>query len=109
MVFYRLANNSDALDSIIKTKSSPIWLKVEGKLCHSDRQLDSGQDLSGLKKKYKRIMCVYCQDFNPTSPWATMKTRKYESAVLNEHERSHHHRKAMNARDLSQGIMSFEA
>jgi hypothetical protein len=88
-----------------KSKSPPIWLKVEGRLCHSDKQLESGQDLTSVKKKYKTVMCTFCRDFNPSSPWAALKTRKFETAVLNEHERSHHHRKAVNTRDIALGII----
>eukprot|EP00595_Chromulina_sp_UTEXLB2642_P000644 CAMPEP_0196766686 /NCGR_PEP_ID=MMETSP1095-20130614/28605_1 /TAXON_ID=96789 ORGANISM="Chromulina nebulosa, Strain UTEXLB2642" /NCGR_SAMPLE_ID=MMETSP1095 /ASSEMBLY_ACC=CAM_ASM_000446 /LENGTH=705 /DNA_ID=CAMNT_0042130103 /DNA_START=89 /DNA_END=2206 /DNA_ORIENTATION=- len=92
----------------MKSKIAPNWLKTEGKLCHSEKQLASGRDLNGAKKKYKRTMCTYCAEFNPASPWAVMKTRKYESAVLNEHDRSHHHRKAMNARELALGPLNFD-
>lgn len=91
-----------------KSKISPPWLHSEGKLCHSDKQLESGKDLSGIKKKYKRIMCTFCAENNLSSPWATMKTRKYESSVLNEHERSHHHRKALNIREMNSIPQSYD-
>jgi hypothetical protein len=87
----------------VKTKVAPVWLKAEGKLCHSEKQVNSAIDLKSVKKKYKRIICVFCEQFNSSSPWAVMRTRKYEAAVLNEHERSHHHRKALSAREVSLG------
>lgn len=93
---------------LMKTRQAPVWLKSEGKLVHSERQVLTGSNLSKVKKKYKLIMCTICQQFNPSSPWAHWKTRKYEAAVLNEHERSHHHRKALTSRDLAMGSVNFD-
>lgn len=84
-----------------KTKQSPEWLRIDSKLSFSDRQLMSGKDLSGMKKKYKKVYCQYCHDFNPSSPWAISKARKYEASVLCEHDRSHNHKKAVALREAA--------
>jgi hypothetical protein len=76
----------------------PDWLTSQGKFCFSDKQISSGKDLTGMKKKYKLVMCTYCAEFLPDTPWATMRPRKYETAVFLEHDRSTHHKKACEAR-----------
>lgn len=73
---------------------------TEGKLCYSDQQIGVGQK-SNLKKKYKRLMCTLCQQYNVKSPWSVMKSRKFETAVILAHEASHYHRTAVNALELS--------
>jgi DNA-directed RNA polymerase subunit RPC12/RpoP len=77
-----------------KGRYSPPWLEIQGKFCYSDRQITCGQDLSRTKKKYRLVMCSYCRDYLPSTPWASMKPRKFETAVFLEHERSLNHKKA---------------
>lgn len=77
-----------------KGRYSPPWLKIQGKFCFSSRQVSSGKDLSRTKKKCRLVMCSYCHEFFPETPWASMKARKFETAVFIEHERSLNHKKA---------------
>eukprot|EP00599_Poterioochromonas_sp_BG-1_P009062 CAMPEP_0173140644 /NCGR_PEP_ID=MMETSP1105-20130129/5019_1 /TAXON_ID=2985 /ORGANISM="Ochromonas sp., Strain BG-1" /LENGTH=277 /DNA_ID=CAMNT_0014053691 /DNA_START=235 /DNA_END=1065 /DNA_ORIENTATION=- len=77
-----------------KGRYSPIWLHVQGKFCYSDRQVITGKDLSKTKKKYRLVLCTYCAEFLPNTPWASLKPRKFETAVFIEHERSLNHKKA---------------
>lgn len=86
-----------------RSKYAPDWLRVQGKLSFSDRQRDGNKDLSKAKKKYKLVMCAYCAEFNPSAPWATMRYRKFETAVLLEHEKSSFHKKARELRDRMPG------
>lgn len=82
-----------------RAKFAPEWLRVQGKLTFSDRQIASGKDLRHVKKKYKMMMCAFCAEYNTSGLWATMKLRKFETAVLSEHEQSLNHRKAREQRE----------
>jgi hypothetical protein len=73
----------------------PNWLIAEGTMRYSDLQLQSGKDLSKIKKKYKMLKCSLCVEFMSTSPWAVARPRKCELCVFEEHERSTHHRRAV--------------
>lgn len=77
------------------------WLIASNELCHSDNQIASGMDLSNVKKKYKKMFCLWCAEFNPNTPWAHLKARKFESDVFTDHERSVHHRKALFSRQAA--------
>lgn len=39
---------------------APMWLQAGGPKRHSDVQLQSGENLSNLKRKYKQSLCLYC-------------------------------------------------
>lgn len=82
-----------------RTRKDFPWLVVNGDLCYSDKQRTSGKDLSQTKKKYRPMFCSYCAEYNPSTPWATLKARKYESDNFNEHEKSSHHMKAVEAKN----------
>jgi len=69
----------------------PVWLSATGDKQHSEKQLQSGVDLSRTKKKYRMSLCIYCAKFCPSSPWATMKSRKYEHEIFKKHEKSFSH------------------
>lgn len=69
----------------------PVWLSATGEKQHSEKQLQSGVDLSRTKKKYRMSLCLYCAKFCPSSPWATMKSRKYEHEIFKKHEKSFSH------------------
>lgn len=80
------------------------WLMIMQETCHSDRQILSGKDLTGAKKKYKRMLCVYCAEYNPTTPWAHLKARKDEKESFYDHEKSTHHQKALAAKNEPQSL-----
>eukprot|EP00601_Ochromonadales_sp_CCMP2298_P016183 CAMPEP_0173237382 /NCGR_PEP_ID=MMETSP1142-20121109/12022_1 /TAXON_ID=483371 /ORGANISM="non described non described, Strain CCMP2298" /LENGTH=504 /DNA_ID=CAMNT_0014168071 /DNA_START=141 /DNA_END=1651 /DNA_ORIENTATION=- len=85
----------------------PEWVHFEGQLCHSERQqADTGLP-KGTKKKYRRMQCTLCRDYLPESPWAQVKARKFEAAVMADHERSGHHQKAAKMRADSLGNNDF--
>ncbi|KAJ1440155.1 hypothetical protein B484DRAFT_427532 [Ochromonadaceae sp. CCMP2298] len=87
----------------------PEWVHFEGqvRLCHSERQqADTGLP-KGTKKKYRRMQCTLCRDYLPESPWAQVKARKFEAAVMADHERSGHHQKAAKMRADSLGNNDF--
>jgi hypothetical protein len=77
------------------------WIVAMAESCYSDRQVASGKDLTQTKKKYKQMFCLYCAEFNPATPWAHMKARKFEKDNFAEHEKSSHHLKALAARKHS--------
>jgi hypothetical protein len=87
-------NNQTNIPIRPKGRYIPNWLIVQGKFCYSDRQVASGEDLRKTKKKYRQVMCQYCADYLPNTPWATLKARKFETAVFIEHERSINHKRA---------------
>ena len=39
---------------------APMWLQAGGPKRHSDVQLQSGENLTNLKRKYKQSLCLYC-------------------------------------------------
>lgn len=81
-----------------------IWLELNGTTCYSNKQLNSGIDLTNIKKKYRNMKCTYCSEYNPSTPWATMWPRKFELQTLVDHARSTHHNKAESIRNESLGI-----
>jgi hypothetical protein len=81
-----------------------IWLELNGTTCYSNKQLNSGIDLTNIKKKYRNMKCTYCSEYNPSTPWATMWPRKFELQTLVDHARSTHHNKAESIRNESLGL-----
>lgn len=85
------------------------WLLIYGNPCHSDRQMSASliSSMSGnptpimtsgnhsSKRKYRRMYCHDCAIYNPLTPWASMKARKFETETLTDHEKSVHHLKAL--------------
>lgn len=82
-----------------KSKAQYPWLEVQGPACYSERQEAGNVDLSNVSKKYKSMRCLYCTKYNPVTPWATMRPRKYELSSLLDHANSIHHQKAEKARE----------
>eukprot|EP00598_Pedospumella_elongata_P008910 CAMPEP_0185012868 /NCGR_PEP_ID=MMETSP1098-20130426/98520_1 /TAXON_ID=89044 /ORGANISM="Spumella elongata, Strain CCAP 955/1" /LENGTH=378 /DNA_ID=CAMNT_0027541933 /DNA_START=68 /DNA_END=1200 /DNA_ORIENTATION=- len=82
-----------------KTKTQYPWLETQGPACYSERQEQSSVDLTNISKKYKSMRCLYCFKYNPVTPWATMRPRKYEMSSLQDHANSLHHQKAEYARE----------
>ena len=41
-----------------------MWLQAGGPKRHSDVQLQSGENLTNLKRKYKQSLCLYCAGEN---------------------------------------------
>lgn len=80
------------------TRIRPDWLYSEGNLCLSDKQLADPTLHPGTKKKYKQMACLYCREYVPDSMWANLRPRKFESAVIADHERSAVHQKAVELR-----------
>ena len=37
-----------------------MWLQAGGPKRHSDVQIQSGENLTNLKRKYKQSLCLYC-------------------------------------------------
>eukprot|EP00601_Ochromonadales_sp_CCMP2298_P023750 CAMPEP_0173278452 /NCGR_PEP_ID=MMETSP1143-20121109/4623_1 /TAXON_ID=483371 /ORGANISM="non described non described, Strain CCMP2298" /LENGTH=367 /DNA_ID=CAMNT_0014215615 /DNA_START=78 /DNA_END=1181 /DNA_ORIENTATION=+ len=103
---------TDAHGRLCGTKGHgrPDWLHYEGQLCYSDKQQADAGLPPGTKKKYRKVQCTYCLEFLPESPWSVMKPRKFESAVLADHERSGYHQKTLELRNahLSVGGMGPE-
>jgi len=87
-----------------KGAARPDWLYFEGQLCFSDKQAAAAELPAGTKKKYRRVQCLYCLEYLPESPWSQLKPRKFESAVLADHERSGYHQKALELRATHLGI-----
>lgn len=88
--------------SVNRRMVKPVWLETHGTMCYSQRQqiqADAGTIPAHVKKKYKKLRCLYCAEFNPDSIWAQVLPRKCESAVLIEHERSQCHQKALRRRE----------
>jgi hypothetical protein len=54
-----------------------------------------------LKKKYRQVQCTYCTEFVPQSPWSVLQARRFESAVLADHDRSSYHQKALHQKALA--------
>ena len=73
----------------------PPWLTAEGAKMHSEKQLASQTDLSKTKKKYRMALCIYCAKVYPQSPWATLKSRKYEHEIFRKHEKSNIHQRSL--------------
>lgn len=80
------------------TRIRPDWLYSEGNLCLSDKQVNDPNLAAGTKKKYKQMACLYCREYVPESMWAQLRPRKFESAVIGDHERSAVHQKAIELR-----------
>lgn len=80
------------------TRIRPDWLYSEGNLCLSDKQLTDPNLPLSTKKKYKQMACLYCREYVPDSLWANLRPRKFESAVIGDHERSAVHQKAIELR-----------
>ena len=80
------------------TRIRPDWLYSEGNLCLSDKQMSDPNLPAGTKKKYKQMACLYCREYVPDSMWAHLRPRKFESAVIGDHERSAIHQKALEIR-----------
>lgn len=80
------------------TRIRPEWLYSEGNLCLSDKQVNDPNLPAGIKKKYKQMACLYCREYVPESMWAQLRPRKFESAVIGDHERSAVHQKALELR-----------
>jgi hypothetical protein len=85
------------------TRVRPDWLYSEGPLCLSDKQMSDPGRPQGTKKKYKQMACLYCREYVPDSMWAHLRPRKYESAVIGDHERSAVHQKAVELRHSQMG------
>ena len=83
------------------TRVRPEWLFSEGALCLSDKQASDPTLPPSTKKKYKMMACHYCKEFLPDCQWAQVRPRKFESAVLTDHERSACHQKALDIRGCS--------
>ena len=94
------------LTPIKRNKTDFEWLYVTGSPCHSAKQVQSGRELSHMKKKYKLMKCLYCCDYNSSTPWAHLKPRKSETENLVDHERSSHHQKAVESRNRILGLPS---
>jgi hypothetical protein len=73
----------------------PPWLQAMGEKKHSEKQQNSTSDLSKIKKKYRQSYCLYCARVFPQSPWAAMKSRKYEHEIFKKHEKSNLHQRAL--------------
>jgi hypothetical protein len=82
----------------------PPWLQAVGEKRHSEKQLASTSDLSKIKKKYRQSLCMYCARIFPQSPWATIKSRKYEHEIFKKHEKSSLHQRALV--ELNKSVMS---
>lgn len=54
--------------------------------------------ISENKKKKKKIFCLYCASYNSSTPWAHIKLRKVDLDILQEHEKSSQHMKAVSMR-----------
>jgi hypothetical protein len=80
------------------TRIRPDWLYSEGNLCYSDKQMTDPNLPPTTKKKYKQMACLYCREYVPDSLWANLRPRKFESAVIGDHERSAVHQKAIELR-----------
>jgi hypothetical protein len=81
-----------------KTRTQYPWLEVSGPACLSERQEARLPELSNVSKKYKSMRCLYCMKYNPITPWATMRPRKYEMSSLQDHANSAHHLKSEKLR-----------
>jgi len=84
----------------VKIKFMPAWLKTAGRLRMSTRMAAllptmTKEERSKVKKKYRDCYCSICAEFQPGSPWSQVRGRKYEKALLIQHERSICHRKAL--------------
>jgi hypothetical protein len=99
-----LQNQDQPLQAGMTTE--PAWLMCSGDMCHSDTQVASGRELSTLRKRYRKMLCKECAQFNPASPWATLKARLYEPDTLTEHAKSHSHTKAVIQKDLYMTVNS---
>lgn len=84
-----------------RSKKEFTWLTVIGGPCHSERQVLSGVDLTDLKRKYKLMKCSVCEMYNPSTPWALPRPRKYEYDTFADHEKSVHHVKAVANQELT--------
>ena len=73
----------------------PPWLQYHGEKTHSDQQLSSENNLSNVKKKYRKSMCMYCAKIYPESAWATLKSRKFEHEIFKNHEKSTVHQRSL--------------
>jgi len=87
------------------TRIRPDWLYSEGSLCLSDKQATDPTLVHNTKKKYKQMACLYCREYVPDSMWAQLRPRKFESAVIGDHERSACHQKALELRASRMGGM----
>ena len=88
------------------------WLQVEGGPCYSERQLQqasSGMDMTGVKKKYKVMKCLACAEYNPSTPWAEFRPRKYEAATFSDHQQSSHHVKSVALKANAEGDLALAA
>lgn len=70
------------------------WAMIVSKKCYSDKQMLSGQDLKGQKKRYKSMYCLWCAYYNPDAPWAIARARKMERDTFLLHEKSARHIRA---------------
>ena len=73
----------------------PPWLQSHGEKRHSEKQLNSNDDLTARKKKYRLSLCIYCSKVYPQSPWASLKSRKFEHEIFRKHEKSSLHQRAL--------------
>lgn len=88
-------------DKDVKIKFMPAWLKTAGRLRCSGRTQAllpsmTQEEQAKIKKKYRDCYCALCAEFQPGSPWSQVRGRKYEKALLIQHERSICHRKAVS-------------
>jgi len=88
-------------DKDVKIKFMPAWLKTAGRLRCSARTASllpgmTQEEQAKIKKKYRDCYCALCAEFQPGSPWSQVRGRKYEKALLIQHERSICHRKAVS-------------
>ena len=66
-----------------------------GERCCSNKQ-KNGTNGNKSKKRYLPMVCIFCKEFLPDTPWAKVRARKYESGKLQMHERSQSHKKSVS-------------
>lgn len=76
----------------------PEWLRTDGTRCFSDKKNSAMDGAASKKKRYKKVICIYCAAYNPNSKWGSWKARKFETSILQMHEKSRYHRKAVESK-----------
>lgn len=62
---------------------------------------------AAVKRKYRRMRCLVCARYNPLTPWATLKARKFEHDSFRDHEGSIHHQRAIDEKKLREANPLF--
>eukprot|EP01033_Poteriospumella_lacustris_P008284 gene8284-5975_t len=62
---------------------------------------------AAVKRKYRRMRCLVCARFNPLTPWATLKARKFEHDSFRDHEGSIHHQRAIDEKRMREANPLF--